>query len=67
VIRSIDAKNHELAPIPAFAEPTPPPDSDLAAILARAERVGIAPERVLLALGYPLDDGTQPRRTASTR
>ena len=45
--------NHDLAPIPAFAEPTPPHDSDLAAILARAERVGIAPERVLLALGYP--------------
>jgi hypothetical protein len=58
--------NHDLAPIPAFAEPTPPPDGDLAAILARAERVGIAPERVLLALGYPPGDTPAPqsRRTA---
>ena len=53
--------NHDLAPIPAFAEPTPPPDGDLAAILARAERAGIAPERVLLALGYPLDDPSAPQ------
>jgi hypothetical protein len=46
----------ELAPIPAFASPTPPGQGELEAILARAERAGIAPERVLLALGHPLPD-----------
>jgi hypothetical protein len=48
----------ELAPIPAFAQSTPP--DDLSAILVRAKRAGIAPERVLLALGYPLSTATAP-------
>ena len=47
--------DHALVPIPAFAQPEPPSTGDLRAILARAERAGIAPERVLLALGYPPD------------
>jgi hypothetical protein len=49
----------DLAPIPAFAQ-SEPPDHDLTAILARAERAGIAPHRVLLALGYPLSTATAP-------
>jgi hypothetical protein len=47
--------NHALVPIPAFAQPEPPSRSDLDEMLSRAERAGIARERVLLALGYPLD------------
>ena len=52
------------APIPAFASPTPPDQGELAAILARAERAGIAPERVLLALGHPLPDPGAAQRSA---
>jgi len=50
-----EAMDHALVPIPAFAQPEPPSTGDLGQILARAERAGIAPERVLLALGYPTD------------
>ena len=52
--------NDDLSPIPAFAHPAPPSDDDLDALLARAQAAGIAPERVLLALGYPLPDDARP-------
>ena len=60
--------NRALAPIPAFAQTEPPSQGDLGALLARAQRLGIPPERVLLALGYPLpdDDATSPREAASS-
>jgi hypothetical protein len=45
--------NNAPVPIPAFAQTEPPTGGDIGQILARAERAGIAPERVLLALGYP--------------
>jgi hypothetical protein len=56
--------DHALVPIPAFAQPEPPSAGDLGQILARAERAGIAPERVVLAVGYPLD---YARRAANRR
>jgi hypothetical protein len=59
------AMNHALDPIPAFTQPEPPSQGELGEILGRARRAGIAPERVLLALGYPPDYAPAPRTETS--